>query len=81
MCGRFTFAVSPELLAEIFGVPILQGLAPFYNIAPTQQVLAVRVTEEGKEAWFMSWRLIPSWAKDRSIGSRLTNARSELVHE
>lgn len=42
MCGRFTFAISPNLLAEIFGVTILGDFSPRYNIAPTQQVLTIR---------------------------------------
>jgi putative SOS response-associated peptidase YedK len=81
MCGRFTFAISPELLAEIFGVTILGDFTPRYNIAPTQQVLTIRGTEAGNRAAFMRWGLIPSWAKDLSIGSRMINARCESVQE
>lgn len=81
MCGRFTFAISPELLAEIFGVTILGDYSPRYNIAPTQQVLTIRGTEAGNRAAFMRWGLIPSWAREHSIGSRMINARCESVHE
>lgn len=81
MCGRFTFTISPEMLAGIFGVTMPADLPPRYNIAPTQQVLAVRATERGREAALLRWGLIPSWAKDPSIGSRMINARCESVHE
>jgi putative SOS response-associated peptidase YedK len=81
MCGRFTFAISPELLAEIFGVTILEGLPKSYNIAPTQQVITIRSNGSGNRAAFMRWGLVPSWAKDTSIGSRMINARSETAHE
>lgn len=81
MCGRFTFALSPELLAAIFGVPTLQELPRRFNIAPTQQILTVRGTSAGNRLSFMRWGLIPFWAKDPSIGSRMINARCESVHE
>lgn len=81
MCGRFTFAISPELLAEIFGVSVRTDLPCRYNIAPSQQILAIRTTDEGRLATFLRWGLVPSWAKDPSIGSRMINARCESVHE
>ena len=81
MCERFTFAISPELLAEVFGVSIIEDLPQRCNIAPTQQVLTIRKTDAGNRATFMRWGLIPSWAKDLSIGNRMINARCESVHE
>jgi putative SOS response-associated peptidase YedK len=81
MCGRFTFAISPEMLAEMFGITVLADLPRRYNIAPTQQVLAVRTSDEGRRADFLRWGLVPSWAKDPSMGSRMINARSESIHE
>jgi putative SOS response-associated peptidase YedK len=81
MCGRFTFDISPELLAGIFGISIHEDLPRRYNIAPTQQVLTIRRTDAGDRANYMRWGLIPSWAKAPSIGSRMINARSESVHE
>jgi putative SOS response-associated peptidase YedK len=54
---------------------------PRYNIAPTQRVLTVR-NEQGKKVRHfttMRWGLIPSWAKDISIGNKTLNARSESV--
>ena len=56
------------------------GYAPSYNIAPTQNVLTV-VGGEERRGGYMRWGLIPSWAKDKSIGSRMINARAETVVE
>jgi putative SOS response-associated peptidase YedK len=58
-------------------------LVPRYNIAPTQQVPIVRVTAGSphRSLSLARWGLIPSWAKDPSIGNRLINARSETVAE
>ncbi|MDD3295401.1 MAG: hypothetical protein PHG20_12020 [Geobacteraceae bacterium] len=53
MCGRFTFAISPEHLAEIFGVTILFDFSPRYNIAPTQPVLTIRGPVAGNRLAFM----------------------------
>ena len=52
-----------------------------YNIAPTQDILSIRRTEDNREAVFLKWGLVPSWAKDVSIGAKLINARSETLTE
>jgi putative SOS response-associated peptidase YedK len=70
MCGRFTLRTKREELAEQFGIPVAE-IPPRYNIARTQEVLAVRAAGAG--------RLIPSWAKDKSIGAKLINARGDTV--
>lgn len=82
MCGRFTSLLSPELLAIIFGKEPPERLTFRYNIAPTQMVLFVRKSGSG-ECSFSSarWGLVPHWAKDPSLGSRMINARCETVHE
>ena len=51
-----------------------------YNIAPTQPVAVVRNPKEHKVEMFR-WGLIPSWAKDSTIGSRMINARAESLAE
>ncbi len=56
------------------------GLALSFNVAPTQQVLTV-VNDGENHARYMRWGLIPSWAKDASIGSRMINARAETLAE
>jgi len=80
MCGRFDLHLPIEFLANYFGVPVLQDIHPHYNIAPTQKVLVLRTDQDGSRHFsFLRWGLIPSWAKDPSIGSRMINARSETV--
>ncbi|WP_299028481.1 SOS response-associated peptidase [uncultured Thermanaerothrix sp.] len=81
MCGRFTLTIDAKQLALAFGlIEIPAGWQPRYNIAPTQLVLGVREAESPKGEW-MRWGLIPSWAKDPTIGNRLINARAETLTE
>jgi putative SOS response-associated peptidase YedK len=80
MCGRYTLASPTERLAEEFGVDASSiELAPNYNVAPTQTVAAV--LEEGgqRRLEVLRWGLIPPWADDPGIGSRMINARSETA--
>ena len=83
MCGRFALLIPGEELAESFGLSSTPTLGPRYNIAPTQPVAAVRRNPDTgrRELTHMHWGLIPFWAKDPSIGSRMINARSETVAE
>jgi len=81
MCGRFTLTVDPGELQEAFpGLKVESTPQPRYNIAPTQPVAVIANTGEYKLDYF-NWGLIPSWAKDPEIGSRLINARSETLGE
>jgi putative SOS response-associated peptidase YedK len=82
MCGRFALFAGPEELAKAFGVSIEDvALPPRYNIAPTQTVPVVRTTDGGRRLAPMHWGLIPPWAKDAAMGSRMINARAETVTE
>lgn len=83
MCGRFTLFASPTEVATYFGLPEEPVLVPRYNIAPTQPVGLVRMnaTNSTREWTLTLWGLIPSWAKDPSIGARMINARAETVAE
>ncbi len=79
MCGRFTIFADPERLAERFQAALpAGGLQPRYNAAPTQQ-LPVILNDGPPAIQFLQWGLIPFWAKDPSIGSRMINARSETL--
>jgi putative SOS response-associated peptidase YedK len=81
MCGRFTRGQSIEVIAEAFGIEeLFTDLPPSFNIAPTQNLVAV-VREPEKRLVAMRWGLIPSWAKDESIGNKLINARAETITE
>lgn len=81
MCGRFAQRTDPKRVAKQFGVEDVPELEPRYNIAPTQEILGVSKIADGCEMTFYKWGLIPSWAKDTSMGARLINARSETVRE
>jgi putative SOS response-associated peptidase YedK len=81
MCGRFTRSQSIETVAETFQVEQISfDLGPSYNIAPTQKV-AVVITDGIRQLVPVRWGLVPSWAKDPSIGSKMINARAETVTE
>lgn len=80
MSKRFTLAADPAgVQAALPGlqVPAQEALSR-YNIAPTQSVAVVRNTGE-RQLEFIRWGLVPSWAKDPKIGSKLINARAETV--
>lgn len=82
MCGRFAFYSSHEAMAELFRAEPVGSVEPRWNIAPTQDVAAVREPEKGRrELVTLRWGLVPYWAKDPSIGNRLINARAESVAE
>jgi len=81
MCGRFTQRQPVSSLKKEFGVEEVPEAEARYNIAPTQNILGVRQTSDGREMSLLKWGLIPSWAKDSSIGAKLINARSETVTE
>ncbi len=82
MCGRFAFYSPSEAAAALFGVSGSMPVEPRYNIAPTQFVAAIRNDEDnGRELVMLRWGLVPSWAKDPSIGNRMINARAETVAE
>jgi putative SOS response-associated peptidase YedK len=79
MCGRYALTSSPAVIAERFHLLWMPELAPHYNIAPGQAIPAVRDTGQGRELAFLRWGLIPSWAKEASIGMKLINARGETL--
>ena len=91
MCGRFTQSQSATTLAATFHLAAVPDLPPRYNIAPTQPVTAILATSEpaaeqtsDRAEWQirqLRWGLIPSWAKDMSMGARMINARAETVAE
>ena len=81
MCGRFTQRADSKRIAKEFKVTEVPAVEARYNVAPTQEVLAVRGRGDGREMTFFKWGLVPSWAKDASMGARLINARSETVAE
>ena len=82
MCGRFAFYSPHEAVTRLFGVAVVADIEPRWNIAPTQYIAAVRTGDGGRRALAMlHWGLVPSWAKERSIGARMINARGETLRE
>ncbi|MFQ3586757.1 MAG: SOS response-associated peptidase [Fimbriimonadaceae bacterium] len=81
MCARFTLKTSAAVIERLFEVDDLPQIGPRYNIAPSQAVVGVVEDQGVRVARLFQWGLVPSWAKDRTIGARLINARSETVSE
>ncbi|HET6421203.1 MAG TPA: SOS response-associated peptidase [Geobacteraceae bacterium] len=82
MCGRFTLHLPREILEEIFGVLVMRDLPRRYNIAPGQNAAVIRVYPDGtRHLDLLRWGLVPSWAKNPAVGSRMINARSETARE
>src|SRR5689334_13711843 len=92
MCGRYASSRRPEDLIEEFEVVDNKVSAPLladYNVAPTKEVYAVvarppskdKAAPPQRQLRTFTWGLVPSWAKDRSIGNRMINARMETLAE
>ena len=95
MCGRYAASRRPEDLALEFEAVPAGGQPPLpadYNVAPTKDVYVVRHKKERdaegaltggghRELRAVRWGLVPSWAKDVSVGNRLLNARVESLTE
>jgi putative SOS response-associated peptidase YedK len=83
MCGRFGLSHTwTDIFAAYTLVSTPLNLQPRFNIAPTQPIIAITAPGEGGNgATFFQWGLVPSWAKDISIGSKMINARAETVGE
>lgn len=80
MCGRFVLVADPNLVQQTFNLDSTPEMMPRYNIAPTQAVPVI-TNEHPRQISMYRWGLIPSWAKEPQIGSRMINARSEGVEE
>ncbi|MFA6310002.1 MAG: SOS response-associated peptidase [Sterolibacterium sp.] len=82
MCGRFALKAPPSELVTYFTLDECDDFSPRYNIPPTTKIATIRQTPAGKRFLnLLRWGLVPFWAKDPSIGSKLNNARGETVAE
>ena len=79
MCGRFFLILTLKDLLEIFGLAENGLPEPRFNIAPSQNIPAIRREDSGPRLAMLRWGLIPPWAKDPKIGFRTINARSETA--
>ena len=84
MCGRYASARSVQDLAVAFGIredKVEADVAADWNVAPTKPIVAVLDRGAGRVLTTVRWGLVPAWADDPSIGSRLINARLETAWE
>lgn len=81
MCGRFVSSSAPERIAKYFGAEAtVETLGQNFNVAPTNDIYGVVGEADGsRELQAFHWGLIPVWAKERKIGQRMINARSETL--
>lgn len=90
MCGRYAASASPQDLVEELGVESDQtggALVADYNVAPTHPAPVVlerphrdqATAEPVRQLRLLTWGLVPSWATDPKIGSRMINARAETL--
>lgn len=80
MCGRINLRMSPAELAAVFDLFREPDWSPRYNLGPMQLILAVRWNSGSvRQADLLKWGLVPGWAEDPKIGSRMFNARAETV--
>ncbi|TCP29066.1 putative SOS response-associated peptidase YedK [Scopulibacillus darangshiensis] len=83
MCGRFTLFTDLDVLIDQFNLFNSGEIQyqPRYNIAPSQPILSVINDGKNNRAGFLRWGLVPSFAKDKSIGYKMINARAETIDE
>ena len=83
MCGRFSLTSPIEAVRQLFGFREIPNLQARYNIAPTMEIAAIRLSSNksnpGPELFSAHWGLIPSWATSINYSSKMINARSETV--
>lgn len=82
MCSRYFLDADGNIIAYTFQVPVHDRIRKRFNIAPTQEAPVIRASADGaREVALLRWGLVPFWAKDLAIGSRMINARSETAAE
>src|SRR5438128_11366747 len=80
MCSRYFLDADGNIIAYTFRVPVQERILRRFNIAPTQEAPVVRIGESSKrEAAILRWGLVPHWAKDLGVGTKMINARAEGV--
>jgi putative SOS response-associated peptidase YedK len=80
MCGRFVSASPPDQIADYFGAEAPEAvLDASYNVAPTKDVYVVVEDGDLRHVDAFHWGLVPAWAKDLKVGSRMINARAESL--
>lgn len=81
MCGRYTLSHRPREVSDHFDVDADLDFPPRFNIAPSQQVVAVVSGEGGRRLDHLNWGLVPRWTRDLATARRPINARAETLLE
>lgn len=83
MCGRYTIIVTMEelMLRYLTELPTNRYHTPRYNVAPMQNIPAIIHDGENNRLGELRWGLVPSWASDDRLGSKMINARAETLLE
>jgi putative SOS response-associated peptidase YedK len=80
MCGRYTNTAGVQELNERFRLPFPGDAGTHrYNVAPTEEVLAIVAPKREHEVRMLRWGLIPTWAKDVKVAHKMINAKLETV--
>lgn len=81
MCGRFILLTDLSVIIKSFDIQeVACDYRPGNNISPGQEIAAI-IHEDKNRLVCYRWGLIPSWAKDSSIGNKMFNARAETIAE
>jgi putative SOS response-associated peptidase YedK len=82
VCGRYTNTAGMQELNERFKVPFPGEAGTHrYNVAPTEEVLAIVAPKRAPEARLLRWGLVPTWADDVKVAHKMINAKIETVTE
>ena len=82
MCGRYALSQGPSTLTQTFALDACADFQARYNIAPGTDIPVVRQSPEGQRVLhLLHWGLIPHWAKEATVGTKLNNARAETLSE
>ena len=80
MCSRYFLDADGNVIAYTFRVPLNERVKRRFNIAPTQEAPVIRAAPDGaKEMAMLRWGLVPHWAKELKVGTKMINARSEGI--
>jgi putative SOS response-associated peptidase YedK len=78
MCSRYFLDADGNVIAFTFSVPLNEQVRRRFNIAPTQEAPVVRMAAAGgREMAMLRWGLVPPWANDIGMGTKMINARGE----
>ena len=79
MCARYVIISPAAVVRALFGYDERPNFPPRYNVAPTQPIPIVRLSEGKRSYALVRWGFLPAWVKDPRTFSLLINARAESV--